>query len=794
MAFAKLFSSPPGEVDFNALTSTHHNKSNQPCQNPKRLHETPRSTNPKKRKRKNHVSSGDARKGYEPGKDRRFHMVPFKYEEEHQKLSQSHINKETKIPLNPQSSLGPCSEGHQKNGQRFNERAHIGKNKMHRTNMNEDVHKHEEEHQKLSQCHINKETKIPLTPQSSLGPCSEGHQKNGQRFNERAHIGKNNMHRTNMNEDVHKHKRQGHDANRGKGCSFGNKKRAKMSKRNHQNDFNPRAEAGSKKGRKEWQKGRQKPQREERKPFMTPEFKEQNSIDVNGRLVCKHFLADRCLKGDQCQFEHSHDLGGFKFNGVCKFYVQGFCLRGDRCLFMHKTFPCKFFHTGRKCHHGDNCKFSHDALTELTKGLLDKLLEEQKVDRETLEPGIQEPEPKPDVDFVTNPVKLSFYSTAPAPEQPPACRFSFGAKDSEFTPESPASTVQAAPSTPLTAPPADTSPAQPGGPRATISSGVGDVKESFESVKTEMKPSTPLGPTPSVLSSLFTHLSPCWSDDEEEEQDLEMGCSQDAGTGAAARLCAKDVKVKEESGGHTKAPRVAPERLLTLKAQPDLLKEMKKEEEKREPPTAPLKQIPSSTLITPLKKVPSSTSSTPTAPLKQVPSSTPTAPLKKVPCSTPTAPLKQVPCSTLTARLKPVTSSTPIAPLKPVPRSTLTAPLKPVPRSTPIRKPLRSYRPLAVDISPLPLPFAAYHAQPPPSTSPQDVSSNALTPSVDSNSQSAVRRRNPLGPQAGISTTQAESQGRHSLPVQTPTWSVPSTHSASRSALRNRSLSSELDP
>ncbi|XP_038873157.1 zinc finger CCCH domain-containing protein 4-like [Salvelinus namaycush] len=76
---------------------------------------------------------------------------------------------------------------------------------------------------------------------------------------------------------------------------------------------------------------------------MTKEFKDQNGLEIDGRLICRHFLRGKCIKGDDCQLEHALDVN-YSINKVCKFYVQESCSKGESCIYMHKSFPCKFFH------------------------------------------------------------------------------------------------------------------------------------------------------------------------------------------------------------------------------------------------------------------------------------------------------------------------------------------------------------------------------------------------------------------------------------------------------------------
>lgn len=128
------------------------------------------------------------------------------------------------------------------------------------------------------------------------------------------------------------------------------------------------------------------PSFQKKRPIMSQEFINQHTVEHNGRHICKYFIEGRCIKGDQCKFDHENVVPEKK-KELCKFYVQGYCTKGDNCIYMHSEYPCKFFHTGVKCYQGDNCKFSHEPLTDVTKELLDKILntDDENVNEDELE-------------------------------------------------------------------------------------------------------------------------------------------------------------------------------------------------------------------------------------------------------------------------------------------------------------------------------------------------------------------------------------------------------------------------
>ncbi|XP_070289913.1 proline-rich protein 36 isoform X1 [Salvelinus sp. IW2-2015] len=171
------------------------------------------------------------------------------------------------------------------------------------------------------------------------------------------------------------------------------------------------------------------------KKNMTKEFKDQNALEIDGRLICRHFLRGNCIKGDDCQLEHALDVN-YSINEVCKFYVQGSCSKGESCIYMHKSFPCKFFHTYEKCCQGDQCRFSHEPLTELTKQLLEAALKRDKDIEElakkdkpiSMEESVvtkesaTADETKPVIDIFLNPLRLrmpNFYNSS-CPSEPHA--------------------------------------------------------------------------------------------------------------------------------------------------------------------------------------------------------------------------------------------------------------------------------------------------------------------------------------------------------------------------------------
>ncbi|XP_054455969.1 zinc finger CCCH domain-containing protein 6 [Anoplopoma fimbria] len=154
---------------------------------------------------------------------------------------------------------------------------------------------------------------------------------------------------------------------------------------------------------------------QKKRPIMSKEFINQHTVEHNGRYICKYFLEGRCIKGEQCKFEHELVIPDKK-KELCKFYLQGYCSKGENCIYMHNEYPCKFFHTGAKCYQGDNCKFSHEALNDVTKELLDKIIntEEENAREDELEledlrkQGIAPlPKPPPGVGLLPTPGQSS---------------------------------------------------------------------------------------------------------------------------------------------------------------------------------------------------------------------------------------------------------------------------------------------------------------------------------------------------------------------------------------------------
>ncbi|XP_017753904.1 PREDICTED: uncharacterized protein LOC108546365 isoform X2 [Eufriesea mexicana] len=100
---------------------------------------------------------------------------------------------------------------------------------------------------------------------------------------------------------------------------------------------------------------------------------QNNDHNQDPDAICVYYMQGKCHRGDDCPFSHNA-LPPRKME-LCKFYLMDCCAKRDKCLYMHHDFPCKFFHTGLKCNQGENCRFSHQPLNEQVKGILLKHLE-----------------------------------------------------------------------------------------------------------------------------------------------------------------------------------------------------------------------------------------------------------------------------------------------------------------------------------------------------------------------------------------------------------------------------------
>ncbi|KAK2504620.1 hypothetical protein MC885_000983 [Smutsia gigantea] len=90
--------------------------------------------------------------------------------------------------------------------------------------------------------------------------------------------------------------------------------------------------------------------KEEQHVRMSQGFINQHTVERNGKQICKYFLERKCIKGDQCKFDHDAEIE--KKKEMCKFYVQGYCTRGENCLYLHNILYYKrWFWILKKSHH-----------------------------------------------------------------------------------------------------------------------------------------------------------------------------------------------------------------------------------------------------------------------------------------------------------------------------------------------------------------------------------------------------------------------------------------------------------
>jgi len=93
------------------------------------------------------------------------------------------------------------------------------------------------------------------------------------------------------------------------------------------------------------------------------------------RSTEQHRLCKLALQGSECYFNHSGDRPKKppKRPYLCRFYRSGHCSRSKDCIYHHETWPCVKFHGDGSCGDGDQCRYSHQELTDETRPLLDRV-------------------------------------------------------------------------------------------------------------------------------------------------------------------------------------------------------------------------------------------------------------------------------------------------------------------------------------------------------------------------------------------------------------------------------------
>ena len=90
--------------------------------------------------------------------------------------------------------------------------------------------------------------------------------------------------------------------------------------------------------------------------------------------MCKFWHEGSCRQGDNCQYSHEGPIPKAKRQlKLCKYFLNSICTKGSDCIYMHGDFPCKFFHQNGHCKEGSQCRFSHQPLNDVTRGILERV-------------------------------------------------------------------------------------------------------------------------------------------------------------------------------------------------------------------------------------------------------------------------------------------------------------------------------------------------------------------------------------------------------------------------------------